>query len=145
MIWTQVDMRTEFSQAQRIFNMLLDIAEGSLHEFHLRISLSVFARMAAFASAKTRLLCRFWRCKEHNVLSFWPLRRAGWFAINAGGAHSYKKCTIGAAISFHKCLPVLFFNIIFHMLHFAFLLTFLKPCSSMIRHIHVGYYPFLAV
>src|SRR5438105_14738389 len=122
MIWTQVDMCTEFSQAQRIFNMLLDIAAGSLHEFHLRISLPVFARMAALASPKTRLLCRFWRCKEHNVLSFWSLRRAGWFAINAGGAHSYKKRAVGSAISFHKCLPVLFFDIIFHILHLSFLL-----------------------
>src|SRR5215471_12443606 len=105
MIWTHIDMRADFSQAQRTFHMLLDIAAGPLHEFHLWISLNVLTRIAAFASPKTRLLRRFCQCKEQNVLSLWPLRRAGWFAVDASRAHSNEKRPVGAAIMFHKCLP----------------------------------------
>jgi hypothetical protein len=128
MVRTHINVLTKFIQADCAFYMLLDVAAGVLNNFRLRIGQPGLTRAAALACAKTRLLRFLRRCKKHDVLALWPPRRARWLAIDPCSTHRDEKRAVRAAISLHERLPVLLFNItfnvIFYIVHFAFLLIF---------------------
>src|SRR5579859_910158 len=145
MEWTDIELRAQIGQADRSFQVLLDIAADTLRDFHLRIGLRHLARSAALAGTIPCLFRRFGRSKERDILALWPPRRAGRLAIHTGRTHRHEKRAVGTAILLHHCLPVLLFNGFFHILHGAFLLIFLNPSVYMIRYSGERFYPFLAL
>src|SRR5579859_255781 len=145
MEWTDIELLAQIGQAERAFQVLLDIAADALSNFHLRVGLRHLARSAALAGAIPRLFRCFGRRIERDVLALWPPRRAGRLAIHAGRTHCHEKRAVGAAIFLYNCLPVLLFNSFFHILHGAFLLIFLIPNMYMIRYSGERFYPFLAL
>src|SRR5690242_155356 len=104
-----IKLRAQISQADRPFQVLLDITADALRDLHLRIGLRHLAWSAALARAIPGLLRRIRRRKERDILALWPLRWAGWLTIDAGRTYRHEKHAVSAAILLHNCLPVLLF------------------------------------